>query len=74
MLAEFEVALASLADGGHALDYTVKHRITLSSSAGSAYACTLCLLRSAFYALTSNLCLLFPNDLFLMPIQIKCKC
>ncbi len=53
MLAEFEVALASLADGGHALDYTVKHRITLSSSAGSAYACTLCLLRSDFYPLTS---------------------
>lgn len=31
MLAEFELALASLADGGHALDYTVMHRITLSS-------------------------------------------
>ncbi len=30
--------------------------------------------RSDFYALTSTLCLLFPNDLFLMPIQIKCKC
>ena len=45
MLAEFEVALASLADGGHALDYTVKHWITLSSSAGSAYA---------FYALPST--------------------
>ena len=65
MLAEFELALASLADGGHALDYTVMHRITLSSiglhcqavpdrrmPVGSAFyplPSTLCLLPSAFY-------------------------
>ena len=36
------------------------HWITLYLSAESAFAC--------------NLCLLFPNDFFLMPIQIKCSC
>ena len=53
MLAEAVVAMPSLADGEHALDYTVNQ-------------CRIGTCQDPLF--------LFPNDLSLMPIQIKCKC